>query len=328
MLSVKHGVAVLAAAGVACAVSWSAAALAQAYPLKSIRLIMPFPPGGPTDFVGRVIAQHLTLALGQQVIVDNRPGAGGTIGAGAAAKSASDGYTLLFASTSTFSISPNLYSNPGYDPVKSFAPISQLVTAPFLVVVHPSVPARSVQELIKLAKARPGQLSYASGSSGTPPHIAGEMFKSAAGVDLLHVPYKGIASAIIDLLSGRAQVMFEQLLPLHPHIQSGKLRPLAVASSSRHPQLPELPTSAEAGLPGYEVTAWFGLAAPAGTAPDIIKRLNTEVLKALQIKEVRAGFSNQGLETSGSSPEEFAAFIASESVKWSRAVKASGAKVD
>jgi tripartite-type tricarboxylate transporter receptor subunit TctC len=312
----------------ACAGLAGVSAPAQPYPAKPVRLIVPFPPGGPTDAVGRILAQQLTLALGQQVIVENRPGAGGTIGAAAAARSPGDGYTLFFATTSTFSIAPSLYANPGFDPAKSFAPISQLVTAPFLVVVHPSVPVRSLQDLIRLAKAKPGELNFGSGSSGTPPHIAGEMFKSAAGVDLVHVPYKGIAAALIDLLTGRVHVMFEQLLTVQPHVQSGKLRPLAVASPRRHPQLPELPTSAEAGLPGYEVSAWFGLAAPAGTAREIVMRLNAEVLKALQAREVRAGLAHQGLDPAGSSPEEFAAFIASESVKWSRAVKASGAKVD
>ena len=310
------------------ALLWQADGFAQPWPAKPVRLIVPFAPGGPTDAVGRAIAQHLTAALGQQVFVDNRPGAGGTIGAAAAAKSPADGYTLFFATTSTFSIAPSLYSNPGFEPLRSFAPISQLVTAPFLVVVHPALPARSLQELIKLAKARPGQFNFASGGSGTPPHIAGEMFKAAAGVDIVHVPFKGMAPAVIDLVTGRVEMIFEQLLPLQAHIQSGKLRPLAVASVKRHPQLPELPTSAEAGLPGYEVTAWFGLAAPAGTAPDVIKRLNAEVAKALQTREVRDAFSNQGLAPAGNSPEEFAAFIASEGARWSRAVKTSGAKVD
>jgi tripartite-type tricarboxylate transporter receptor subunit TctC len=320
--------AVLALAFALFIASWHAGALAQAWPAKTIRIIVPFTPGGPTDAVARVMAQHLTAALGQQVIVENRPGAGGTIGAAAAAKSAADGYTLFFATTSTFSIAPTLYANPGFEPARSFAPISQLVSAPFLVVVHPAVPARSLQELIKLAKARPGQLNFGSGGSGTPLHIAGEMFKTAAGVDLVHVPYKGVATAVVDLHTGRLQLMFEQLFPLQQHIQVGKLRPLAVASTRRHPQLPELPTSAEAGLPGYEVSAWFGLAAPAGTTSDIIRRLNAEVLKTLQMKEVRDAFFNQGLAPAGSAPEAFSEFIASEGAKWSRAVKSSGAKVD
>jgi tripartite-type tricarboxylate transporter receptor subunit TctC len=274
------------------------------------------------------MAQHLTTGLGQQVIVENRPGAGGTIGTAAAAKSPGDGYTLLLASTTTLSISPSLYANPGYDPGTSFAPISLIATAPFLVVVHPSLPVKSLKELIALAKSRPGELNYASGGNGTPLHIAGEMLKTGAGVQLVHVSYKGAAPAVIDLLSGRVQVMVEQLLPLGPHIQNGKIRPLAVASPKRHPQLPDLPTAAEAGLPGYEVIAWMGMVAPRGASGEVIKRLNGELVRALQAKEVRDGLFNQGLQPAGNSPEEFSAFIATESARWSRAVKASGAKVD
>ena len=289
---------------------------------------MPLSAGGPNDFVARTLAQHFSTALGQQFIVENRPGAGGTIGATAAARSPADGYTLLFASTTTLSISPSLYANPGYDAATSFAPISRIATAPFLVVVHPALPARTLKELISLAKSRPGQLNFGSGGSGSPVHMGGEMLKAAAGVDIVHVTYKGVAAAVNDLLSGRIELLVEQLYPLAPHIQSGKLRPLAVASSKRHPQLPDLPTAAEAGLPGYEVTAWSGLVAPRGTPANVIRQLNQELVKTLQLKEVRDGFFTQGVLASGSSPEEFSAFIASESVKWSRAVKSSGAKVD
>ncbi len=305
-----------------------AGAFAQAYPAKLVRIIVPLPAGGPPDFVARTVAQHLTAGLGRQVIVENRPGAGGTIATAAAAKSPGDGYTLLLASTTTLSISPSLYANPGYDPATSFAPISLLATAPFLVVVHPSLPARSLKELIALAKSKPGELNFGSGGNGTPLHIAGEMLKTAAGVQLVHVSYKGAAPAVIDLLSGRIQVMVEQLFPLALHIQNGKIRPLAVASAKRHPQLPDLPTAAEAGLPGYEVIAWMGLVAPGGTPAEVIKRLNLELVKALQTKEVRDGLVNQGLQPASSSPEEFTAFIAAESARWSRGVKASGAKVD
>ncbi len=310
------------------ALSSQSGALAQAYPAKLVRIIAPQPAGGPPDFVARTVAQHLTAGLGRQVIVENRPGAGGTIATAAAAKSPGDGYTLLLASTTTFSISPSLYANPGYDPVDSFAPISLLATAPFLVVVHPSLPARSLKELIALAKSKPGELNFGSGGNGTPLHIAGEMLKTAAGIQLVHVPYKGAPAAVNDLLTGRIQVMVEALLLLGQHIQSGKIRPLAVASAKRHPQLPDLPTVAEAGLPGYEAIAWMGLVAPRGTPAEVIKRLNLELVKALQTKEVRDGLSNQGLQPASSSPEEFTAFIAAESARWSRAVKASGAKID
>jgi tripartite-type tricarboxylate transporter receptor subunit TctC len=305
-----------------------AGVLAQGYPAKPLRIIVPLAAGGPPDFVARTVAQHLTAGLGQQVIVENRPGAGGTIATAAAAKSPGDGYTLLLASTTTFSISPSLYANPGYDPGTSFAPISLLATAPFLIVVHPSLPARSLKELIALARSKPGELNFGSGGNGSPLHIAGEMLKTAAGVQLVHVPYKGVATAVMDLLSGRVQVMVDQLFPVAQYIQNGKIRPLAVASTKRHPQLPNLPTTAEAGLPGYEVSGWMGLVAPRGTPADVVKRLNLELVKALQTKEVRDGLFNQGLQPASNSPEEFAAFIAAESVKWSHAVKASGAKVD
>ena len=310
------------------AVLWHPGASAQGYPAKPIRIIASAAAGAPPDFVARTMAQYLTTALGQQVIVENRPGAGGTIATAAAAKSPADGYTLLLASTSNLSISPSLYANPGYDPVTSFAPISLLATAPFLVMVHPSLPAKSLKELIALAKAKPGELNYGSAGSGSPLHIGAEMLKTAAGVQLVHVPYKGPTAAVIDLLSGRIQVLVEQLYPVAQHIQTGKIRPLAVASGKRHPQLPELPTAAEAGLPGYEVVAWMGLVAPRGTAGDVIKRLNVELVKALRTQETRDGLFSQGLQPAGNSPAEFAAFIASEAARWSRAVKTSGAKVD
>jgi tripartite-type tricarboxylate transporter receptor subunit TctC len=310
------------------AVLGHAVALAQGYPTKPIRIIVPGAPGGPPDFGARTMAQQLTTGLGQQVFVENRPGAGGTIGASAAAKSPGDGYTLLLANTTALSISPSLFANPGYDPATSFAPISLVATAPFLVVVHPSLPARSLKELIVLAKAKPGELNFGSGGNGTPLHIGAEMLNTAAGVRMVHVPFKGVAAAINDLLSGRIQVMVEQLYPLAQHIQGGKIRPLAVASARRHPQLPDLPTAAEAGLPGYEVIAWMGLVAPKGTPPEVIRRLNAELVKALQAKEVRDGLFNQGLQPAGNSPEEFAAFITAELARWSRAVKTSGAKVD
>jgi tripartite-type tricarboxylate transporter receptor subunit TctC len=318
---------VLVAAWLASTALWANFAGAQAWPAKPIR-ILTLSAGGPPDTVARIVGQYFTAAMGQQVIVENRPAAGGTLAAAAVAKSPADGYTLLMASTTPLSISPSLYSNPGYDPVASFAPIGLIATAPFLVVVHPSLPVRSLKELIALAKARPGELNYGSGGSGTPLHIAGEMLKTAAGVQIVHVPYKGPAAAIIDLLSGRVQVMVEQLLPMAQHIQSGKIRPLTVASAKRHPQLPDLPTAAEAGLPGYEVIAWMGLVAPRGTPAEVVRRLHTELVKVLQAKDVRDGLFRQGLQVESNAPEEFAAFIAAESARWSRAVKASGAKVD
>ena len=247
------------------AVLWHPGASAQGYPAKPIRIIASAAAGAPPDFVARTMAQYLTTALGQQVIVENRPGAGGTIATAAAARSPADGYTLLLASTSNLSISPSLYANPGYDPVTSFAPISLLATAPFLVMVHPSLPAKSLKELIALAKAKPGELNYGSAGSGSPLHIGAEMLKTAAGVQLVHVPYKGPTAAVIDLLSGRIQVLVEQLYPVAQHIQSGRSGPSRSRARSGIRSFPELPTAAEAGLPGYEVVAWMGLVAPRGT---------------------------------------------------------------
>ena len=303
-------------------------AWAQSYPNRIIRLVVPFAAGGSNDIIARLVAERMGEALGQSVVVDNRPGAGGTIGAAAAAKSPGDGYTLFFASTSTLSIAPSLYSNPGYDPRASFAPISLVTTTPFLVIVHPSVPARSLRELIKLAKAKPGELYFGSGGSGTPLHIAGEMFKTAAGVNIVHVPYKTISQTHADFIAGQTQILFQQFASLEQYIRTEKLRPLAVASGKRHTQLPDLPTAAEPGMPGYEVTAWFGIVAPAGTPPQVIGRLNAELLKVLQRRDARDALSNQGFDVLGNSPEEFSAFIASESTRWSRAVRTSGAKVD
>jgi tripartite-type tricarboxylate transporter receptor subunit TctC len=316
-------VAVLIIAGPA-----SAVALAQAHPSKPIRLIVPFPSGGVPDIVGRVVAKELAKGLGQSVLVDNRAGAAGTVGVEAGAKSPPDGYTLVLGTTGTLASAPSLYPNVGYDPIKSFAPISLLISAPFLVVVHPSVPATSLSELIGFAKAKPGQLNFGSAGSGGPPHIAGEMFKTAAGVDLVHVPYKGLGTAVVDLITGRIHLMFNQLAPFQTYIHAGKLRPLAVAAPSRIPQLPGVPTAAESGMPGYEVSIWFGLLAPSGTPKTVIVRLNAEVQKALATKEVQNSLTAQGFEPTGGSPEQFLTLIVSEAAKWSRAIKASGARLD
>lgn len=298
------------------------------YPSKPIRLILPAPPGGPTDSVGRIIAQQLSEGLGQPVVVENRPGAAGAIGAEAAAKSPGDGYTLFQGSTGTLASAPSLYPNLGYDPVKSFAPISLLASAPYLVVVHSSVPANSLRKLIEFARSKPGQLNFGSAGTGNPLHIAGEMLKSAAGVDLVHVPYKGAAPALTDLIAGRIQIMIANAEVFSSAVQTGKIRVLAVAGPKRLPQLQNVPTAAEAGLPDYEVSSWFGLLAPRATPGDIVRRLNAEVTRALAMKEVQDSLLNRGLEPAGGSPEQFSAFIGSESAKWSRAVKASGAKLD
>lgn len=303
-------------------------ALAEAYPSKPVRMIVPFPPGGVIDIVGRVIAEPLGHRLGQPVVVDNRAGAAGTIGVEAGAKSPPDGYTLTLGTTGTLASAPALYPALGYDPLKSFAPIGLATTAPFLVVAHPSVPAESLRELVDLARAKPNQLSFGSVGSGSPPHIAGEMFKAGAGVELLHVPYKGLPTAVADLLAGRTQVMFNQLAPFQAHVAAGKLKALAVAGPQRVAQLPGVPTAAEAGFPGYEVSIWSGLLAPSATPQDIVSRLNQELSAVLASKEVQEKLSAQGFEVSRGTPEQFASLIVSETAKWSRAIRTSGAKID
>lgn len=303
-------------------------AFGQAYPSKPVKLIVPFPPGGPTDIVGRMVAQKLSDGLGQSVIVENRPGAGGTVGSAAAAKSEPDGYTLLYGSTSTLAIAPSLYRNAPYEPLKAFAPVSLVSRGPILVAVNAEVPARTLKEFIDLAKKSPGKYSYGSAGSGTPPHLAGELFKSLAGVNLLHVPYKGGAPAINDLVGGQVQAIFEGQVALMPHIKSGKVRALAISSEKRNPALPDVPTAAEAGLPQYDAHFWSGLVAPAGTPPDVIKRLNAVLVKALAAPDMREALGRQGLESFGNTPEEFRKYIASEIERWSAVIKASGAKVD
>jgi tripartite-type tricarboxylate transporter receptor subunit TctC len=298
------------------------------YPNRPIKLLIPFPPGGPTDIAGRLIAPKLTEALGQPFVIENKPGASGTLCAETVAKSSPDGYTLLLGTTGTLVSAPALLPRLAYDPVRSFAPISQITNGVFLVVVNASLGVGSLPELVAMAKAKPAQLAFGSGGNGHPLHIAGEMFKVAAGVDLLHVPYKGVSPALTDLLAGRTQVMFEQSAALLPHIRSGKLKALAVAGPSRLIQLPDVPTSAEAGLPGYEVSAWFGLFAPAGTPPDVVARLNRETRRALGNSEMREAFARQAMDPVSSSPEELAALIVSDGAKWARAVKLSGARLD
>ncbi len=306
----------------------STTSISAPYPTKPVNLIVGMAPYGPSDIVARLMARKLSEVLGQAVIVVNRTGAGGTIAAAAAAKSPSDGYTLFLGTTGPLASAPSLYPNLSYDPLKSFAPISRVVTTSFLILVHASVPANSLRELIDLAKSKPGQLSYGSAGAGSTPHIAAEMFKTQAGVDLLHVPYKGAAHALPDLLSGRIHLMFDSPTMSLPHIRTGKLRALAVTGGKRFPQLPDVPTVAEAGLPGLEVSIWTGLLAPKGTPDHIVMRLNSEVRKILAMREVQDVFSKQGSEPAGNSPEEFATLIRDDGAKWSRAVKASGAKLE
>src|SRR5438132_5747493 len=306
----------------------ASSAFAQPYPTRPVKLIVPFPPGGNTDIVGRLLAQKLSDSFGQQVYVENRGGAGGTIGAEAAAKSPADGYTLFFATTGTLASAPAMQPDLRYDPVKAFAPISTLANAPVVVVVAAPVPVNSLQELIQLAKSKPGQLKFGSAGTGHFVHLAGEMFKIAAGVDLLHVPYKGVNAALMDMLGGRIELMFDAPAQYEPHLHSGKVRALAVAGSKRLARLPNVPTTAEAGLPGYELASWFGLAAPAGTPAEVVTRINTEVVKALAAADVVETLNKLGLEPAGSSPQQYAAMIVEDLARWRAAVKAAGIKLD
>jgi len=302
--------------------------LAQPYPSKPIRLVVPFPAGGTTDILAREVGQRLALSLGQPVVIDNRPGAAGNIGSELVAKSAPDGYTLLMATVGTHAINPNLYARMPYDHIKDFAPVVLVAGVPNVLEVTPSLPVHSVADLIKLAKEKPGQINFASSGSGTSIHLSGELFKTMAGVDMTHVPYKGSAAAITDLIGGQVQVMFDNLPSSLPQIKAGKLRAIAVTSAQRAPALPDVPTIAESGLPGFEATSWFGLVAPAGTPSSIIGRINADVNQWLQSSEAKEKLLAQGAVAAGGSPEQFTAYIRSETEKWSRVVKASGAKVD
>lgn len=303
-------------------------AAAQSYPTKPVKLIVPFPPGGNTDIVGRLIADKLSTSFGQQVYVENRGGAGGTIGAEAAAKSPNDGYTLFFSTTGTLASAPSMQPNLRYDPVKDFAPIATLANAPVVVLVRDDLPAKTLHELIQLAKAKPGTLKFGSAGTGHFVHIAGEMFKSAAHVDMLHVPYKGVSQALVDMLGGRIDVMFDAPAQYEPHLRTGKVRALAVAAPKRLSRLPDVPTTAEAGLPGYVLASWFGLAAPAGTPAEIVNRINADVQKALAAPDVVETMAKLGLEPGGGTPRQYAEMIVDDLAQWRAAVKAAGIKLE
>ena len=302
-------------------------AWAQQYPVRPIRLVVPFPPGGGTDTMARVIAPKLSEFLGQQVVAENRGGAGATIGAEIAAKSAPDGYTLMLA-TITNAIGASLYSKLNYDLVRDFAPITRLATTPHILVVHPSVPVKTVKEFVALAKAKPGELAYSSSGSGSAAHLAGELFNSLTGVKTTHVPYKGGGPSMIALVGGEVSVAFATMPSAIGYVRSGRLRGIAVTTERRSPSTPELPTIAETGVSGYEAGSWYGLSAPAGTSKNIITRLHAETLKAVGLPDVKERLFNAGFEIVTSTPEEFAAFTHNEIQKWGKIVKAAGLKVD
>ncbi|HZM48456.1 MAG TPA: tripartite tricarboxylate transporter substrate binding protein [Burkholderiales bacterium] len=304
----------------------SAAVLAQGYPQKTIRFVVPFPPGGATDALARILGERMSDAWKQPVLIDNRAGAGGNIAAEIVAKSPADGYTIIIVGMS-HAANLALYSKLAYHPVRDFAPVTQAVAMNMFLVVHPSLPVKSVKELIALAKTKPGALNYGSGGSGSTPHMAMELFKSLAGVDLVHVPYKGTQS-VIGIMRGEAAMLFENLISVGAHVQSGKLRALAVGATKRSGAMPELPTVAEAGVPGYEMAAWFGVLAPAGTPRPVIAALQREMAGTLKQPEVRERFAKLGAEPVGSTPEEFDALIKSEIAKWGKVVKEAGLKAD
>jgi tripartite-type tricarboxylate transporter receptor subunit TctC len=305
----------------------SAIACAQAYPIKPIRMIIAFPPGGPTDIVARVIAQQMSLQMGQQVVVDNKPGAGGNIAAEQAAKAPNDGYTIFY-NTSAIVIGPALYAKVNYDTLKDYAPVLLTAAIPMVLMVNPNLPPKNLREFIDLAKAQPGKLNYSSSGAGTITHLASAMMSTQAGIQTQHVPYKGSAPALIDLAAGQVQFMTDTINTGLPYIKDGRMRGLAVTSLKRSAVLPELPTFDESGLKGFDAAAWQGIVVPTGTTPEIINKLNTEANKALQNADVRAKLAAQGSDALGSTPAEYGAYIRSELPRWAKAVKDSGAKAE
>ena len=302
-------------------------ARAQAYPAKTIRLVVPFPPGGPTDVLARIVAAKLPDTIGQQVVLDNKPGASGLIGADIVAKAAPDGYTLL-SNASIHVINPSLYPKSPFDAIADFVPVTQLATVPLILVVNNELPVRSVKELIAYAKANPGKLNFGSSGNAAAPHLAGESFKIMTGAAMQHVPYKGSAPALTDLIGGQVQLMFDSMPSAMPHVKAGKVRPIAVTTAKRVAAVPDLPTIAEAGVPGYDISTWYGVWAPKGTPRDIVIKMQQDIAKVLQQADTRERYAGLGAEPVGNTPDEFAAYCKSELAKWARVVKESGAKAD
>ncbi|HEX3098482.1 MAG TPA: tripartite tricarboxylate transporter substrate binding protein [Usitatibacter sp.] len=318
----------LASIAAAILLAASGLAFAETYPAKPIHFIVPYPAGGPLDTVARLLGQKVSESVKQPVIVDNKPGAGGNIGADLVAKSAPDGYTILMGAVATHAINPTLYAHIPYDPVRDFAPVTQVASTPNVLVVNPSLPVSSVKEFIAYAKAHPGALNFGSGSTGSAGHLAGELFKAMAGVQMVHVPYKGAGPAMQDLIGGEIQLMFDNLASSLGQMRAGKVKALAVTTARRSSLAPELPTVAESGLPGFDISTWFGVFAPGGTPRDVVERLHAEFVKALADPAVRDTMTKLGAEPVGNTPAQFAAYIQSEARKYAEVIKASGARVD
>lgn len=303
-------------------------ASAQNFPTKTVRILVGFAPGGSTDIVARLVAQELTKGFGQQVVVDNRPGAGGNIAAELTARAAPDGYTLFACTTGVFAIQPYLYSKLPYDPDKDIAPVTQTGSLPYIVVVHPSLPVRNIREFVAFVKERPAQINYASSGVGTASHLAAAYFAAAAKINMTHVPYKGTGNAMGDLLAGQVVMMFDQPVSSLPQVKVGKLKVLGISSLKRFPTLPDIPTIAEQGVPGFDAVSFAGICAPGNTPKEIVARLQTEIAKGLQVPDIKERLLRDGIEPVGSTPAEFSQFIEREKVKWSKVVKDSGARVD
>ena len=301
---------------------------AQSFPVKPLRLIVPFAAGGGSDLVARTVAQKLTETLGQPVVVDNRAGAAGTIGAEIAAKAPPDGHTLLMGSSGPLAINPSLYAKLPYDAARDFAPVALVTIMPFLIVTHPSLPVQSVKDLVALARARPGELNYGSPGNGSTTHLANELLKAMTGIRITHVPYKGVAPAATDLISGQVQVLTGDLSTLLPHVKSGRMRGLAVTSARRSSLLPAMPTVAESGVPGYDATGWFGVLVPAGTPAPIVERLNAAIVKGASSPDARERLAALGGEVAAGTPEQFAAYVRSEAAKWGKVIRTIGVKAE
>jgi tripartite-type tricarboxylate transporter receptor subunit TctC len=322
-----HGAMRTAAAALLLLAWLPASAQSTAWPTKPVHILIAFPPGGAIDIVGRIIAPRLSESIGQPVIVDNRPGAGGLVGTELAAKAAPDGHTIFFGTLGNLSVNPLLYPKLPFDISRDFAPLTLVLSTTFMLYVNPTVPVKTVNELIAYAKSRPGGLNFSSSGNGGAPHLAGELFNSMAGVKMVHVPYKGSSQSVTDVMGGQVHLTFESLAIGLPYVKAGKLRPVATLGPKRISQLPDVPAVAET-LPGYDVTNWFGMVVPAATPRDIVTRQHAEIVKVLRIPEVRDGLSAQGTEPVGSSPEEFGAYMKSEAVKWARVIKEANIKAD